>query len=297
MMALVSVGYEPILAPSALWDESRRPTPAELAADVEWCFTTPGIDVVMATTGGTRSAEIIPYLDVETLRRSKRPFCGFSDISALVVWLHYSAGVRTFHGPTLLPSFGDVGGVDEYTARAFRHALLGIGGELHPPQRTSSESLYWDAEDGRPRAFTATSKWRSCGRGRASGRILAAHLGTLVSAVIDVFPLRSPTILCLESNEGSAVELLSQLEQLRAVGLENVEAVVFGRCPELDDAAAVDHWFQRFSAQTGMPTLLDVDFGHTVPMLTLQTGAIAIVDADRKLLSIVPDHRTGVLPS
>ena len=61
----------------------------------------PEVKAVVAATGGYGAARILPYLDPDVFRRNPKSFVGYSDITALHLWLMKQAGLRTFHGPTI----------------------------------------------------------------------------------------------------------------------------------------------------------------------------------------------------
>ena len=48
-----------------------------------------------------RAVRMLPYLEPEIFRRNPKPFVGYSDITALHLWLMRRAGLRVFHGPTV----------------------------------------------------------------------------------------------------------------------------------------------------------------------------------------------------
>src|SRR5712671_2582086 len=61
----------------------------------------PEVKAVVAATGGYGAARILPYLDADVFCRSPKSFVGYSDITALHLWLMRRAQLRVFHGPTL----------------------------------------------------------------------------------------------------------------------------------------------------------------------------------------------------
>ena len=116
LQALTGLGFRPVPAPHAWWDDRDRPAPEALAEDISWCCRREEISAIMCTTGGLRSAELLPHLDFDLLRAARKPLCGFSDITSLLLGVHVRAGIVTFHGPTVVPSMGDADGIDPYSA-------------------------------------------------------------------------------------------------------------------------------------------------------------------------------------
>jgi muramoyltetrapeptide carboxypeptidase len=126
MERLASLGYQPVLFPSALTagplyyagDAAAR------AADFHAAFRDTSIDAVICTRGGWGTAELLPLLDADVIKANPKPFMGFSDISTLHLWLAQNCGLHSFYAPMVSPDFGrgDVlaAGVD---LRSWRHAL------------------------------------------------------------------------------------------------------------------------------------------------------------------------------
>src|SRR2546423_6297095 len=64
-------------------------------------WSNPDVKVVIAATGGYGAVRVIPYLEPDVFRRNPKAFVGYSDITALHLWLMRRAQLRVFHGPTL----------------------------------------------------------------------------------------------------------------------------------------------------------------------------------------------------
>src|ERR1051325_8511217 len=64
-------------------------------------WSNPSVKAVIAATGGYGAVRVIPYLDADVFRRNPKIFVGYSDITALHLWLMRCAQLRVFHGPTL----------------------------------------------------------------------------------------------------------------------------------------------------------------------------------------------------
>jgi LD-carboxypeptidase N-terminal domain len=95
------------------------------ARDLEAMFADPEVDVVQCLTGGFGSAQLLPHLDMELIAANPKPFCGYSDITALHVALRRRAGLATFYGPHLW-TVGDKD-TSELTRRRLLQVLGGDG--------------------------------------------------------------------------------------------------------------------------------------------------------------------------
>lgn len=59
------------------------------------------ITAVLSARGGYGSLKILPYLEVEALRPRPLRLVGFSDLTALLLFVVQRLGMTAFHGPTV----------------------------------------------------------------------------------------------------------------------------------------------------------------------------------------------------
>lgn len=85
----------------------RSGTPRARAAELMALWLDPGVDALISTIGGMNSSSLIPYLDFAAMRAHPKIFCGDSDVTSLHCAILTLAGVRTFYGPAVIPSFGE----------------------------------------------------------------------------------------------------------------------------------------------------------------------------------------------
>ncbi len=123
---LRSLGYEPVLMPSAL---ATGPlyyagNAAARAADIHAAFSDATIDAVLCTRGGWGTAELLPLLDADLIRAHPKPFLGFSDPTTLHLWFAQQCGLHTFYAPMVSPDFAREAGLEQgVDVRSWRAAL------------------------------------------------------------------------------------------------------------------------------------------------------------------------------
>src|SRR5438552_3672501 len=71
------------------------------AAALRYAWRDPSIAGVLCARGGYGSGQLLPLLDVEEVRRARKPFVGYSDLTAVLNFLTMSCGMVAFHGPTV----------------------------------------------------------------------------------------------------------------------------------------------------------------------------------------------------
>ena len=149
---------------------------------------------------------MIPFLEPQIFESNPKAFVGYSDITALHLWLMRCAKLRVFHGPTvddLIPSVRD-------------------------PTMTS---LLASLTAPRPTTRIGRDMARSAKPGRATGRLVGGNLSLVQQSIgtpyeIDV----RDAILFLEETRDPMSVVDERLVHLRAAGLlPQVRGIVFGQ--------------------------------------------------------------------
>lgn len=265
MGRLVSLGYEPVLFPSALGGGPLyyAGTIEQRIADIHSAFTDPQIAALLCTRGGWGSAELLPYLDAGLIRANPKPFVGYSDHTSLHVWLAASCGLVSFYGPMVAADFARPDGVD---LPSWQNALN--------PSRTWSLG----APDG----------LRVLRPGRAEGLLVGGCISIFTEALGTPYAMApasadQPRILFLEDIGTKPYQWDRMLLHLRYSGqLEYATGVVFGdmrQCvpPEEDTLleAAIQHALRDFRG----PIAIGLRCGHVdAPNVTLPLNTPVTLD-------------------
>src|SRR5256714_14124242 len=151
----------------------------------------PDVKAVIAATGGYGAVRLLPYLDPDVFRRNPKAFVGYSDITALHVWLMRRAQLRVFHGPTLDDLFP--GGRDP--------TVLSLLSALTSPRP--------DAQLGRDAA-------RAVRPGRAVGRLTGGNLSLVQQTIGTPYEIDTrDAILFLEETRDPMSDADERLLHLR----------------------------------------------------------------------------------
>ncbi len=260
---LRSLGYEPVLMPSALaagplyyaGDAAAR------AADLHVAFADPDIDAVMCTRGGWGTAELLPLLDAELIRSHPKPFLGFSDPTTLHLWFMQTCGLHTFYAPMVSPDFarGDVlaVGVD---LRTWRHAL----------------------ESTNPWSVGEREGMRALRVGETvEGTLVGGCLALLVESLGTPHAMQPPPgdlVLFVEEVNTKPYQWDRMLLHLRYAGvLDRVRGIVFGDMAQCADSAAENDLLEKALlhrlADFEGPIAIGLQSGHVnAPNVTLPLG-------------------------
>lgn len=270
---LRALGFEPVVDESALARDAYVAGTAGLRAEAFLrVWRDPSIAAVMASRGGYGSAQILPWLDRETVRATPKLFIGYSDTTALLTWLTTGCGLTALHGPMIDRRMA--AGADGVHLESFRAALEGgaAGRVLAPP---TLETL---------RA------------GEAFGPLLGGTLSLLCASLGTPFAFDPPagSVLFLEEVNERPFRLDRMLTQLRLAGLvARASAIVFGEMPGCDDPggrSARDVCLRVLDDFHG-PILTGFPSGHTTgPVWTLPFGVRVRVRTDGGPVMVVDEE-------
>jgi muramoyltetrapeptide carboxypeptidase len=218
----------------------------------------PEVKAVICGTGGYGAVRILPYLDADLFRRNPKPFVGYSDITALHLWLMRRAGLRVFHGPT----------VDDFAPNGVDATLLSLLTALTTPRP--------DTELGRDIA-------RAVRPGRAVGRLTGGNLSLVQQTIGTPYEIDTrDAILFLEEIHDPMSVADERLLHLRAAGLlRHVRGIVFGQLSlDRSEEDEFEDFLLDLVSDLDVPILMDFPAGHEIPNLTLPLGTEMELVAD-----------------
>ena len=275
--ALERAGYEVILDPDIL--EMRRFTRKQderRAANFMGMWLDPRIKAVIGGTGGYGATRMIPYLEPEIFRRNPKIFVGYSDITALHLWLMRQAALRVFHGPT----------VDD----------------LIPLVRDpSTASLLTAMTTPRPSTKFGRDVARGIRPGKVTGRLTGGNLSLIQQSIGTSYEIdTNDAILFLEETYDPMSFADERLVHLRAAGLlKNVKGVVFGHLNlDRSEEDEFEDFLLDLVNDLDVPIMMDFPAGHEVPNLTLPLGTEVelVVDETTGWISYREDALSSMEP-
>jgi len=257
--AMEEAGYNVILESQVEKERRFHQREDEQRADsLMKMWSNPNVKAVIAATGGYGAVRVIPYLEPDVFRRNPKAFVGYSDITALHLWLMRRAQLRVFHGPTLDDLFP--GGAD--------------------PTVTSLLSALTNP---RPGAKLGGHSVRAVRSGRAVGRLTGGNLSLVQQSIGTPYEIDTRgAILFLEETRDPMSFVDERLVHLRSAGLlRDVQGIVFGhlsldRCEEDE----FENFLLDLLSDFDGPILMDFPAGHEAPNLTLPLGTEVELFAD-----------------
>jgi muramoyltetrapeptide carboxypeptidase LdcA involved in peptidoglycan recycling len=238
--------------------------------DFHEAIADPNVTGVIAYSGGWSANELLPLIDWDLVRANPKPLFGYSDITVLLNAIYAKSGVVGYLGP----NFGSFGWQTswQYTLNTFREVIHGEKPiELEP-------SNEWSETDG---SSLSSTSWRILQEGDAEARLLGGNFNTfhLLQGTEYQPRLDEPFILIAEDDDESKdltaryfsrrLESILQLPGAR----DSLKGIIIGRFQTHSQFSASDIDSIIESKKLGnIPVVADLDFGHTVPTLTLPIG-------------------------
>lgn len=210
----------------------------------------PDVKAVIASTGGYGAVRLLPHLDPSVFHNNPKALVGYSDITALHLWLMRRAQLRTFHGPTvddLIPSMRDPTMTSLITALTVPSPPKPIGRELS----------------------------RAIRPGRATGRLVGGNLALVQQTIGTSYQVdMDGAILFIEETRDPMSFVDERLVHLRAAGLlENVAGIVFGQLSlDRSEEDEFEDFLLDLISDLDVPVLMDFPAGHENPNLTIPFG-------------------------
>ena len=172
--------------------------------DLHAAFMDPEIDAVICIRGGYGSNYLLEGLDLELLRRHRKPFIGYSDHTAIGTWMLDQSGVPVLHGPMVAADFSRGDGVDLLSFAA------ALGGEAY---RLGSESGL-----------------RTLQAGTARGVLYGGCLSLLTASLGTPFAAQTEgKLLFLEDLGEKPYQIDRMLRHMKLAGkFEGVTGIIFG---------------------------------------------------------------------
>jgi muramoyltetrapeptide carboxypeptidase len=208
--SLCALGFEPRLSPHSL---ERGPLffagiAGHRLADFHEAFSNSHTSLIVAIRGGYGSNYLLSGINLELIRKNPKPFLGYSDLTAVQLYLLDKVGLPAFHGPMVAADFDREDGVHMPSLLA---ALAG-----QPYGVSPEEGL----------RIIKNVPARSVVRGTLYGgclSILVALLGTPWE------PQTEGKLVFIEDTGAKPHQIDRMLWQLRHAGkLDGVPAIVFG---------------------------------------------------------------------
>ena len=246
----------------------RRPRFDYLAGDDDTRFTAlmdawsdPKCRAIICSRGGYGAMRLLPRLDIDKLRSNPRLLVGFSDITALHLYLAGIGGIATIHGPVV-------------------KSLARHDDEAHRSVHNLHSALFATTET--PPSW---SDLRTIRGGRATGRILGGNLSLVAALLATPYaPSLNGAILVVEDVGEDDYRLDRLLTAIRLADDADLAGLVLGDFTDCDGVYVgcdeMDDFIARLGAEFDCPVVAGAPVGHSEPNIAFPVGVDAELDAD-----------------
>mgnify|MGYP001566540767 CR=1 FL=1 len=247
--------------------------------DFHAAFKDKNVKAILTVLGGASSNQMLKHIDYDLTSDNPKIFCGLSDITALTNGIYAKTGLITYSGPHFTVFGHDK--AREYTADYFRKCFF-----ENETISIASSPIYFDERKGDAENIT-NDGWWIIEEGEATGTALGGNLITFnLLQGTEYFPVLSDSILFIEdNNKESSRAFENHLQSLiLQPSFKGVKGLVIGRFQQGSGLSKelLAKIIKTKPELEGIPIVANVDFGHTLPMITFPTGGKVQVDARGK---------------
>ncbi|MBQ4863294.1 LD-carboxypeptidase [Pseudoalteromonas sp. MMG013] len=302
---LTAMGFNIVEYPSAkAHNDHLFANPKMRADDINAAFANTDVDGIIATIGGSDSARLLQYLDLDTILANPKFFMGFSDITTITTYLNQH-GLVTFNGPSIMAGFAQLHNHSTDYQRYLAKQLLSAEQQYVLPTFSQYHHGY---PDWHKMALTGQLNSPITNPGptfvQGTGRVR----GQLFGGCIEVLEMLKGTkywpkphfwhnkVLFLETSEDKpSIDYVRYwLRNYGVMGVfEQLSGLMIGRPRDYnaDEQLALINTVQAVVKDEfnvcDLPIICNLDFGHTDPQLILPLGVTIELDCEGQYLSLV----------
>ncbi len=274
------------------------------AKDINDAFTDEEVKAIFVSIGGDDSVRIMPFLNVEIIRKNPKIIIGYSDTTTLLTYFN-QLGLVTLHGPAIMAGFSQWDALGKNFQEHIKTILFENpeNYEYNPYDSYTEGYLDWSDKSnvGQVKPMSKNTGWNIL---QGSSKIQ----GELFGGCIEVLEFMKNTkywpdddfwngkILFLETSEDKPSP--DQVKwMLRNYGMQGIfdklSALLIGRPREYSEdekKALNENIFKVVNTEfknTSLPIITNMDFGHTDPQWILPLGIKAEFDCDKKEFKLI----------
>ncbi len=296
-------GLEVVCMPNALkGTEFVAKHPELRAKDLMDAFLDASIDAIICAIGGDDTIRILPYVDLEIIRKNPKIFMGFSD-STINHFMMYKAGLVSFYGPCIMCDFGEYVKMFDYTKKAVEDILFGDWKQysLLGSNEWTDDHIFWQ-ESNMYTPYSMKVDTHSYevinGNGIVQGRLFGGCIDVFIMANgTSIWPTLEEwkdVILFIETSEDTPTPLIIT-EILRNLAAQGIMKVIKGIMVGKPYAETFYEEYKTAITQVvvneegleSLPIFYNVNFGHAKPIGIIPYGITAELNCESKTITFL----------
>ncbi len=241
------------------------------ANDLNMMFEDDSIDAIMCLKGGYGTPRIVDKIDYEMIKKNKKIFVGFSDVTLLLNTIYEKCDLVTYHGPMMGIDFTD--NFNQLSIDSFNDIVI----KQSRNYVINEDNIY---------------NIKTINKGFAKGILVGGNL-SLIDVMIGTpyqIDFKNKILLLEEVNE-PLYRVDRMLQKLRLSGiLSDLKGIVIGGIT-YKNVIKRDYGyyelFKEFLEPLKIPVLYGLPIGHVTPRLTVPIGAVVEINTENKTLKII----------
>lgn len=211
------------------------------------------IKLILNARGGYGSIRLLDKIDYDIIKNNPKPFCGYSDITALLLMIYKNTGLETYHSPMALSGFEE----EEQKKYNYENFLTALSGKKY--------------------TIDGSKIYKS---GKAEGIIWGGNLSTVVSLCgLDFIPNKDFIFFAEDLNE-PVYKIDKMFQQLFNIQLfrKNCKGIVLGDFLKPDSEELLERYFSAFAEKYLIPMYGGFRITHLPNKVTIPIGRKATLD-------------------
>ena len=222
------------------------------------------IKLIMCARGGYGGIRLINDIDYELIKANQKPFCGFSDVTSLLIMIYKKTGMITYHSPMACTDFAgsNVTGasVNEYT-----------------------KSGFFDAIEGKRFVSDANKVYK---KGYAQGVLIGGNLATVASICGQRFVPDEHFIFFAEDLNEPVYKIDRMFQQIFNVKkfARLCKGIILGDFLDVDNPEWLEEYFVDLSNRLRIPMIGGLKITHGKEKMTLPVGKFAQINEQKLII-------------
>lgn len=216
-------------------------------------FMDKNVKLILCARGGYGGIRLIEKIRYDIIRRNPKPFCGFSDVTSLLLMINRESNIITYHSPMACTDFG--------------------GTEINK----QTELNFFKAIEGEPLSFDGEITYRS---GFAQGVLIGGNLATVASLCGQNFIPDENFIFFAEDINEPAYKIDRMFQQLFNLKKfqNNCKGIILGDFLDVDNSDWLQKYFKELSNRLIIPIVGGFKITHESEKITLPIGKFAQIN-------------------
>ena len=235
------------------------------------------IKLVLCARGGYGAIRLINKIDYELIKSNPKPFCGFSDVTALLLMIYKRTGMVTYHSPMACSDFAVGVNTDNIQSFLYTKNTSEIPHPCNLPQgvgELTTLQTFFSAINNEPLRYEGAKIYRE---GIAEGILWGGNLATVVSLCGQDFIPNEDFIFFAEDLNEPVYKIDRMFQQLINISefKKYCKGIVLGDFLSVDNEEWLEEYFKDLSTELQIPVTGGFKITHLSEKITLPIGKIA----------------------